>query len=172
MNAGNSLELILMRHAEAEPRDAAAHPDDAARPLTRHGRAVQRKVSKALKRLGCRPGCILTSPRLRARQTAEITAEVLAPPHGLRLHDALGVGYSVSRALAMLLDYQDAECVICVGHEPDLSEFAGALLGPGRGPGIRFKKSAVLGLGFRSRVEAGGAYLCYFYRPQDLSALV
>ena len=172
MSADDPVELILMRHAEAEPLDPAVYPDDAARPLTRHGRDVQRKVSKALKRLECKPDWILASPRVRARQTAEITAEVLAPRQGMRQQDALGGGYSVANALKMLLDFQEARCVLCVGHEPDLSELAGALLGPGRGPSIRFKKSAVLGLGFRAYVARGGAYLCYFYRPKDLLALV
>ena len=166
------MKLILLRHAEAEERDSARFPDDGLRPLTREGVKVQTAVAKALKRMGLVPDRIVTSPLVRARQTADITAKVLSLEQRLEESDALGGGYSVENVLRLLEGFGSNETVMLVGHEPDLSGLAAALLGPGEGPDIRFKKSAVLGLELDGKPEAGGAALLFFYRPKDLLALV
>lgn len=163
------MRLILLRHAEAEERDSARFPDDGLRPLTREGIKVQTAVAKALKRMGLVPDRIVTSPLVRAKQTADITARILSLEQRLEESDALGEGFSVANVLR-LLEGSDKETVMLVGHEPDLSGLAGALLGPGEGPDIRFKKSAVLGLEFDGKPEPGGAALLFFYRPKDLLA--
>lgn len=164
------MKLILMRHAEAEPGDAYA--EDALRPLTVEGAKTQKKVAQALKRMGVMPQRIFTSPRLRARQTAEITAQVLELNHVLVESAALGDDYSLNNVLALLRDYTDKETILCVGHEPDLSALAGALLCPASKPRIKFVKSGVLGLKFEGEAGSGRGTLCYFYRPCDLCALL
>ena len=63
--------LLLNRHANAGERDPAQWPDDRDRPLTDKGRKVQRDVSRALRKLDLTPSLVLTSPWLRAAQTAE-----------------------------------------------------------------------------------------------------
>ena len=57
-------------------------------------------------------------------------------------------------------------------HEPDFSALAAVLLGPDSGPEIRFKKGAVLGLSFDHHPAPGEATLAFFYRAEDLAALV
>jgi phosphohistidine phosphatase SixA len=69
------MKVILVRHAEAEPR--GNYPDDGARPLTKNGVKVQKQVAKALARMGTSPDRIVTSPLVRANQTAMITAEAM-----------------------------------------------------------------------------------------------
>lgn len=163
--------LILMRHAEAEPGDALHYPDDALRPLTVDGTKIQQKVAQALQRMGVMPERIFTSPRLRARQTAEITAQVLGLTHALEESDALGNDYSLANVLALLHDCADKKTILCVGHEPDLSALAAALLCSAHAPRIKFIKSGVLGIGFEGEPGSGRGTLCYFYRPCDLLAL-
>lgn len=166
------MKLILMRHAEAEPGDALHHPEDALRPLTAEGAKTQKKVVQALKRMGVMPQRIFTSPRLRARQTAEITAQVLGLSDVLEESGALGDDYSAQGVLALLRDYTDKETILCVGHEPDLSELAGALLCSTHALHIKFVKGGVLGLRFEGEAGSGRGTLCYFYRPRDLCALL
>jgi phosphohistidine phosphatase len=164
------MKLLLLRHAEAEPRDG--YPDDDTRPLTKDGSKVQKRVAKALERMGWSPDRMVTSPRVRAHQTAVITAEVLELGDRLQESDALGKGYSPANVLELLKGFGPDETVICVGHEPDLSELAGMLLGPGKGPKIDFKKSAVMGIGFDGEPAFGAGTLLFFYRPKDLLALL
>ena len=69
--------LLIIRHADAEERDPARWPDDTQRPLSDKGRKVHRRVSRALKRLELVPELVLTSPWVRAAQTADILVEEL-----------------------------------------------------------------------------------------------
>lgn len=166
------MKLMLMRHAEAEPGDPVHYPEDALRPLTAEGIKLQKKVAQALQRMGVVPERIFTSPRLRARQTAEITAQALGRRDVLQETDALGEAYSVKRVLALLRGYAGKETILCVGHEPDLSELAAALLCPASPLRIKFAKSAVLGLRFEAEAAGGRGSLSYFYRARDLLALM
>lgn len=164
------MKLILMRHAEAEPGDA--YTDDALRPLTAEGSKTQKKVAQALKRMGILPERIYASPRLRARQTAEITAQVLGLSHVLEESAALAGGHPVGDLVALLRAYAGGKCVLCVGHEPDMSDWAAALLCEIPALHIKFVKSGVLGLRFVGEADVGSGTLSYFYRPRDLLALL
>lgn len=160
------MELILLRHADAGERDAKRYPDDDLRPLVARGRKRQAAVARFLRKRGVRPDLILTSPRVRARETAEITARVLARRR-IEEEPVLGRGFSVARAVRALAR-RDVRCLLCVGHEPDLSRLAAALLGGVNARGLRFKKSGVLAIGFEGRVRRGGGRLLYAYRPRDV----
>lgn len=165
------MKLFLMRHADAEPIDRERYPDDDLRPLTRLGCEIQAKMAKALQRMDLKPECIITSPRLRALQTAGITAKVLGLEQAVTQSDALGRDYSVAAALDYLWVLKQ-ERVLCVGHDPDLRELAGALLDMATGSGIKFPKSAVVGIDFRDGPVRGAGILSFFYRPQDVLALL
>ena len=71
-------ELYLVRHGLAEER-GDAWPDDTKRPLTDEGISRMRKGARGLARLGLSVEVVLTSPLVRARQTAEILAAALDP---------------------------------------------------------------------------------------------
>jgi phosphohistidine phosphatase len=102
--------IWLLRHGDAE--DSAA--DDSARELTEKGRRQARAAGLALAELGVELDCCLTSPKVRATQTAAIACE------------PLGVEVEVSEALRGG-DFDPAELaagrgdVLLVGHEPDFS---------------------------------------------------
>src|SRR5262245_6017181 len=72
-----TMHLLLIRHAHAGDRDPKQWPDDRDRPLTDKGRKTQRKVSRALAKLDLIPARVLTSPWLRAAQTAEVLVQEL-----------------------------------------------------------------------------------------------
>jgi len=70
------MQLLLIRHADAGTRDPTLWADDRQRPLTEKGRRGHRRVAKRLKRRGLAPSVVLSSPWLRAWQTAQITTDV------------------------------------------------------------------------------------------------
>ena len=72
--------LLLVRHAHAGDRDPSQWPDDTQRPLTDKGRKAHAKVARALRNLELAPELVLTSPWLRAMQTAEIMRDVMLLP--------------------------------------------------------------------------------------------
>lgn len=163
------MDLILVRHADAEPGDGYA--EDALRPLTKKGRKTQERVAMSLRKLGCTPDRIFTSPRVRAAETAEITAHVLgaAEPEELAVLDG---GFELAALVTALEQRADGDTILCVGHEPDMSTWAGQLLAGPRGMAVRFKKSAVLGVRFAAAPAPGNGELLYFYRPKDLEILL
>ena len=137
MPVSNSAELVLLRHGIAEPRQAGLdHPD---RPLTEVGRQRTQRVMAALVRRGLRLDRLLTSPYLRALQTAQLALEAgLAP--GLAVDERLQPG----GAHETLLTPFNGRLGL-VGHEPDLGDLACALLGCAPGS-LVLKKAGVIQL--------------------------
>ncbi|HUA22716.1 MAG TPA: histidine phosphatase family protein, partial [Steroidobacteraceae bacterium] len=68
------MQLLILRHAIAFPRDAKRWPDDAKRTLTMEGAKRARRAAAGLKRMTKQPTLVLTSPLVRARDTAAIFA--------------------------------------------------------------------------------------------------
>ena len=128
------MQLYLVRHAEA----ASGEPDEL-RPLTREGREAARELGRRLAAEGVRPDAILTSPLLRARETA---AE-LARPAGLQPEpdERLAPGASAEDVRAAA--GERGERVVVVGHQPDCSRIAAALTG---GPEPAFPPGGVLAI--------------------------
>ena len=114
------MQLYLVRHAEA----ASGDPDEL-RPLTPEGREAARELARRLAAEGVRPDAVLTSPLLRARETA---AE-LARPEGLEPEpdDRLAPGASAEDVRAAA--GKRGQIVVVVGHQPDCGKIAAALTG-------------------------------------------
>ena len=102
-------ELYLIRHGVAEER-GDAWPDDAKRPLTEDGIARMRKSARGLARLGVTFDVVLTSPLVRARQTADIVASAFDPRPSIVTIDSLAPGgsYRVARCRPREARAQDA----------------------------------------------------------------
>lgn len=160
------MRLILIRHAEAGDRDPSRWPDDTERPLTDKGRRRHRRVAKRLKRRGLVPTLLLTSPWLRAWQTAEITATYAGGPAPLAAA-ALAANPSLEQ-LEQAVGLPEADAVIAlVGHEPWLGELASLLLaGEPHRVTSDFPKSGVLGLECES-LSPGSAVLQFLWRPRN-----
>jgi len=115
-----AVQLYLVRHAQA----ADGEPDEL-RPLTAEGRRAARELGDCLAAEGIRPDAVLTSPLLRARETA---AEV-ARPAGLQAEadERLAPGATAEDVKAAASER--GETIVVVGHQPDCSQIAAALTG-------------------------------------------
>jgi phosphohistidine phosphatase len=123
------MELYLIRHAEAQPLGEDDIQNDEARPLTQVGRAQCQALAEALQRVGLRPGRMLTSPLLRAKQTAEaVLHHWAAPVPHLEECDLLAPGFKHRKLMKYLGDLNE-DSVALVGHMPDLAELAAWLIG-------------------------------------------
>jgi phosphohistidine phosphatase len=152
-------QLWLLRHAEAEPHGTR---NDAERRLTERGERQARAAGIALSRIGVKFDAILFSPKVRARQTAELAAEAWSAQQRKRLreHPPLASGFDARQALEALEGDGADGCLLLVGHEPDLSRVAGDLTG-GR---LDLKKGGIAAV----RLEGSGGELVVLMRPREL----
>jgi phosphohistidine phosphatase len=161
------MDIVLIRHAKAESRDPNTWPDDDQRPLTPEGRAEQRAAARALKKLGVKFDFLVTSPRRRARETAEIVARSYRWPEPPQVAPELGDGYAPAAVVELLAKFPPDATVALVGHEPDLSHLTAALTAGGR-LNIAVKKSGVVGIAFDGPAEEGMGTLIYHLKPSHL----
>lgn len=164
------MKLILMRHAIAEQR-SSRYPDDALRPLSKEGEKKHRQVSEGMRRMGISFDELISSPLVRARQTADITAQVYGWKAPVVETEALGHGFSADALIDFLKGFDGEATLLCVGHEPDLSGFSAHLLHASGDVEVAFKKSAVLGLDLPGRIAPGSATLLYFLKPGHLARI-
>ncbi|HEY6886941.1 MAG TPA: histidine phosphatase family protein [Solirubrobacter sp.] len=151
-------QLWLLRHGEAVPHDSKP---DAERELTPRGRRQADAAGAALAALGEEFAACYTSPKVRARETAELACAHLSiePIH----EDSLANGFSRVDALTLLDAHLDDAHVLMVGHEPSFSQvvydFTGAR--------VDFKKGGVAAL----RASRAAGELIVLTRPKELEAL-
>ncbi len=118
--------LCLMRHGIAIDHQDQACPPDPERHLTEKGMERTRAAARGLRALGVRPSLVLSSPYLRATQTAEIACVVLdIQVSDIRQTEALLPGAS-PRMLFEELSKSKADETICFGHAPNLDEVIAA----------------------------------------------
>jgi phosphohistidine phosphatase len=112
------MNLYLMRHGIAVAADQPGMESDSERPLTPKGVKRMRRAARGLRRLGISFDIILTSPLVRARQTAEIVAEILGLEGQLEEISELAPERSVDHLIAGLTRFHDKEHLLLVGHNP------------------------------------------------------
>ena len=161
-------ELYLIRHGLAEER-GDAWPDDAKRPLTDPGMAHLRKAARGLARLGVSVEVVLSSPLVRARQTAEIVAAGLDPRPSLVNVDSLAPDGTYAAVVADLEKHARKARIALVGHEPAIGELAARLIGS-RHP-IEFKKGAVCRIDVENLPPVGPGDLRWMLTPKIFRAL-
>lgn len=166
------MELLILRHAIAFPRDAKRWPDDSERPLTAEGVKRARRAAAGLKRITGRPSLVLTSPLVRARDTATIFQQAARWPQALECK-ALSPGGSSEGVLEALRRHRgETGCVAVVGHQPHLGELlALCLRGEAKPEAFELRKSAVACLTFDGRPRAGQGVLEWLATPRMLRKL-
>jgi phosphohistidine phosphatase len=168
------ITLHLVRHAEAV--DADPESGDAARPLTAKGAQQARTLATVFGLMGVRGALVCCSPRLRARQTAELLAPEGPEPTvvaELGAGDAAATAEALAAALAAADGALrgDEPSVVAVGHEPFLSELAAHLLaGATDALAIHVRKASVITL--HGPLAAAGMTLAAFVPMRILRALL
>ncbi|MDQ2701629.1 MAG: histidine phosphatase family protein [Pseudomonadota bacterium] len=156
-------ELILLRHAHAEPPDAGQADLD--RPLSPEGLAEAEAAGRWLAEQGLVPDCVLCSPSRRTRETLEAVLGVIGYVEQ-RLEDS--VYEATSGTLAALADaHRDADRLLVVGHNPGLEQLV-ALMHSGQSGEYRGMPPgaiAVLTLPADAAIEPGIASLSAFWWP-------
>lgn len=135
--------LYIMRHAEAV-EGSEALPEEW-RYLTEKGRSAAEQMSSAIAVSGPKPRLILSSPLLRAVQTAEIQAAKACRKKVVIASGLLSPGADMDELIAYLKKQNNAKRVMVVGHEPQLGTLVTELLGRADG-GIALKKGACVAL--------------------------
>ena len=136
------MKIIIVRHAAAVERNGII-PEEW-RYLTPEGRDFFRRTARTLAKEGVKPDLILTSPLLRAVQTADILAEALSYGGPLLARGELQPGFDLASLQRLLTELQSSKELVLVGHEPDLSNLVAALLA--LPDGFAFKKGAAIKL--------------------------
>jgi phosphohistidine phosphatase len=168
--SASTIEVYLVRHGVAGER-GPAFPDDRLRPLTEEGITRFRQAVRGLAAMAVGIDVVLTSPLVRARQTAELLVAGLPGHPRLDTLDALAPGGRVPIILEAIFQRsrQKQTRIALVGHEPDLGELASRLLGA-RG-GLQFKKGAVCCIELQGRLAAGPGTLLWHCPPRLLRRL-
>lgn len=164
------MDLLVVRHAIAFERDRRRWSDDARRPLSPEGMRRSRRAAAGIKRITRPPDLVLTSPLLRARQTADILTDVAAWPKAILCNELVP---SVSpQAVLKVLQSRQEKLVAVIGHEPHLSRFVSAcLVGDDHSLAIEIRKNGVVFLSFQAAPQAGNASLKWFATPRMLRAM-
>jgi phosphohistidine phosphatase len=120
--------LYLIRHGIAAER-GDDWPDDAKRPLTHKGLARMREVAAGLHAMGADVDVVLSSPLVRARETAGLVSEAQKPSPPVVLIPALAPGGTPAEVAEELGRHAAWAALALVGHEPGLGELAAWLIG-------------------------------------------
>lgn len=166
------MDLYVLRHGVAVDRGSPDYPSDYDRPLTPGGiRRMTRQV-KGLNALGIALDAIVTSPLVRALETAEIVHAGLRSSGRLVRSDALAPGGSPSDLMGELSSgYPRDGSVMVVGHEPYLSSLVSVLVAEGPGSLIRLRKGGLCKLRVPSPRYGRCGWIEWFMTPKQMVRL-
>jgi phosphohistidine phosphatase len=128
-----AMELYILRHAIALSCSEAGVQQDSERPLSAEGKEKMKKIASAMWLVGVEVDLVLSSPYVRARETALMAHEGLGLKDRLEFSDALASGAETKGVLEELKrQFKKHERIMVVGHEPDLSALIGKVTSLGR----------------------------------------
>ena len=165
------MNLFLLRHGLAAEADAAGHGKDADRPLTPKGERKLRQAAQAIKALGLSFDLILSSPCLRARQTATLVAKALDAKERLELSNSLAPGNPARKVVESLPRRPMPANVLLVGHEPGLSQLISLLVAGEAGVSILLKKGSLCKLSVESLKPGRCATLEWLLTPKQMALM-
>ncbi len=164
------MNILLIRHADALPAGGGDIHDDESRPLSEAGFAQCPPLAHALERLGVRPDVVVSSPLLRARQTASgLLQNWEGKPPELRIAEELAPGGRKTK-LARMLRGLTGDTIALVGHMPDLGQFTAWLIG-GKKARFEFAKAGAAYLVSDTVAAKGGASLAWMITPAVCNAV-
>ena len=169
-NTPADFDLYIMRHGKAV-RGGPPYADDAKRPLTAQGIKDLQKITKGLIRAGAELDWIVSSPLVRARETAQIVAESFTPKVPVEFTEALSPGGTAEALLAFLGKQSARTSTLLVGHEPGLSALACRLIGANLNAGLAFKKGGCCLITFPDFPQIARGQLLWWLTPRVLRKL-
>ncbi len=166
------MNLYILRHGIAVEPGTPGYENDANRPLTGEGERKLGQVAEAMQQLELSFDLILSSPYLRARQTAEIIAEALAARKKLELSDTLVPGGSTKKLVEHLKRVQPApENVLLVGHEPYLSGLVSLLVAGSESSFVVLKKGGFCKVLVETLKHGRCGFLMWLLTPKQMGLM-
>jgi phosphohistidine phosphatase len=166
------MKIHVLRHGSAVEPGTPGYENDAGRPLIPKGKRQLQQTAAAMKQMGLRFDLILSSPYLRAKQTAEITAQSLKLKRRLRISEALAPDGSPRILIRQLIELKPApESVLLVGHEPCLSGLVSLLTTGGTDLMMDFKKGGLCKLEAGELSHERCATLVWLLTPRQMKLM-
>jgi phosphohistidine phosphatase len=166
------MDLYLLRHGIAVEPGSPGYAKDADRPLTPEGERKLGQIAEAMAELKLSFDLILSSPYVRARQTAEIVAATLKAREKLELSDSLTPGGSTKKLLDLVNSLKPApESVLLVGHEPYLSGLVSLLVSGKETFTVTMKKGGLCKLSTESLHHGRCAALDWLLTPKQMALM-
>ena len=137
------MNIYIIRHAIAVDEGTPGYEDDSQRPLTDKGRRKMRQIAKGLRALGVGFDLILSSPYVRARETAEIVADIFKMKKKIAFSENLIPMADTALLIPEVSEKYAVDSIALVGHEPHLSTLIGALTTENTKLDITLKKGGV-----------------------------
>jgi phosphohistidine phosphatase len=163
------MELYILRHGIAVPHGARGYEDDARRPLTPEGRKKLRRIARSMRKMELSFDLLLSSPYVRARQTAEIVARVFQAEKRLKFSEHLAADGDAEELVDQMKSlYHSPRGVVLVGHEPYLSQLISRLVTGGTDLLLTLKKGGLCKLTVRRLSYSRCATLEWLLTPRLL----
>jgi phosphohistidine phosphatase len=164
------MDCVLFRHGIAVGRDEWEGPD-ADRPLTEYGAKRVRQVVAGLNRLDVQPTHVLSSPLIRAIETARIAHRSLRVGSAMHIVDELLPDAPPNRLLSILRKLPPESSVMCIGHEPQLGMAASVLLSGRVSASFPLKKAGACLIELPIQAKPGQGVLRWWLTPSQLRAM-
>ena len=166
------MNLYLLRHGIAVDPSQPGLASDAERPLTPKGKRRLRQIANAMGAMKISLDVILSSPHVRAKQTAEIVAKSLKRQKQLQFSDELTPGGNPRLLIQRLNELRPRpENILLVGHEPYLSRLLALLAAGNTGLAIDFKKGGLCKLEVDSLRYGRCATLAWLLTPRQMGLM-
>jgi len=164
------MQIYILRHAIAVPRGTPGYPNDD-RPLTEEGIEKMVLGAKGIKEIAGSFDLIISSPLIRALDTAKITAEATRYENQIIVTEYLLPGSPQRSLFKFLADYKHLEKILLVGHEPHLRYFASKLLGSDE-PVIEFKKGGICRIDVEKIPSEKPGKIIFHIQPRQLRLIL
>jgi phosphohistidine phosphatase len=169
-------QLLIMRHAKAQADSEDG--SDRSRPLAPRGERNAAAMGRCLHRADLDPQLILSSPALRARQTAQLVAEQTGHPGEVELHESIYEASADALMSVLRAVPEPAARVLLVGHNPSLERLVWSLCRASHSvpwAGLRLPTGTVvlveLGLDLWPRLEPGAGRIEWSLTPRLVLAI-
>ncbi|MCP9440594.1 MAG: phosphohistidine phosphatase SixA [Nitrospira sp.] len=164
------MDCLLIRHGIAVSPEEWEGDDDK-RPLTPKGKKRVLRAAAGLVALDCKPSHLISSPFVRAHDTAKLIRSVLCPSVKVETREELAPGSTPERIIALLSSFQSDSTVMCVGHEPLLGETAALLLCGKATKNFPLKKAGAALIHLPDGVKPGQGVLRWWLEPMQMRTL-